>query len=118
MSETIDNGLVGNEWAGEQGRLWLANLAKFEGMIMPVGAALVKRAAFRPGENVLDLGCGGGPTTITIARCVSPGGSATGASAGVNARWRGTSPWSRAPVVTISVYSHVCREMKRCSERQ
>jgi SAM-dependent methyltransferase len=78
MSETIEQGVSASEWAGEQGRIWLANLARFEGMIMPVGAALVKRADFRPGENVLDLGCGGGPTTITIARCVSPGGSATG----------------------------------------
>ncbi len=78
MSETVEQGLLGNEWAGEQGRLWLDNLAKFEGMIAPVGAALIKHAAFRVGENVLDLGCGGGGTTITIARCVSPGGSATG----------------------------------------
>lgn len=66
------------DWSGEMGRTWLANLAKFEGMILPVGAALIKHAGFRPGENVLDLGCGGGATTITIARCVSPGGSATG----------------------------------------
>lgn len=78
MSETNQNQISANEWAGEQGRLWLANLARFEGMIAPVGTALINHAAFRPGENVLDLGCGGGGTTITIARCVSPGGSATG----------------------------------------
>ena len=78
MSETMDRPASANDWAGEQGRTWLENLAKFEGMILPVGAALIKRAAFRPGETVLDLGCGAGPTTITIARCVSPGGSATG----------------------------------------
>lgn len=78
MSETIDNGLVGNEWAGDQGRIWLANLAKFEGMIAAVGTALVKHAAFRPGENVLDLGCGAGPTTTGIARSVSPTGCVTG----------------------------------------
>jgi SAM-dependent methyltransferase len=78
MSETKDVGINSEEWAGDQGRVWLANLAKFESMIMPVGAALIKHAAYRPGENVLDLGCGAGPTTITIARCVSPGGSATG----------------------------------------
>lgn len=78
MSETTDNGLVGNEWAGDQGRIWLANLAKFEGMIAQVGTALVKHAAFRPGENVLDLGCGAGPTTTGIARSVSPTGCVTG----------------------------------------
>ena len=78
MSETVEQDAPVNEWAGDMGRNWLANLARYEGMILPFGAALINHAGFRPGENVLDLGCGGGPTTITIARCVSPGGSATG----------------------------------------
>jgi SAM-dependent methyltransferase len=79
MSEVAaEEGLRAEDWAGEQGRNWLANLAKFEGMIQPMGAALINHAQFRPGENVVDIGCGGGGTTIAIARCVSPGGSATG----------------------------------------
>jgi len=78
MSETIEQGLSANEWSGDQGRIWLANLARFEGMITQVGAALVKHAGFRPGENVLDLGCGAGPTTTGIARSVSPTGCVTG----------------------------------------
>ncbi|MBO9580681.1 MAG: class I SAM-dependent methyltransferase [Sphingobium sp.] len=78
MSETIERGASANEWSGDQGRVWLANLARFEGMITQVGAALVKHAGFRPGENVLDLGCGAGPTTTGIARSVSPTGCVTG----------------------------------------
>ncbi len=78
MGESARAELSFEEWAGDMGRNWLANLARFEGMIAPVGAALITHAGFRPGENVVDLGCGGGGTTITIARCVSPGGSATG----------------------------------------
>jgi SAM-dependent methyltransferase len=71
-------GLQAEDWAGDMGRNWLANLAKFEGMIQPMGAALIKHAGFVPGEDVIDIGCGGGATTIAIARNVSPGGSATG----------------------------------------
>lgn len=75
---TVEQGLQAEDWAGEMGRNWLANLARFEGMIQPIGAALIKHAGFRPGENVVDIGCGGGATTIALARSVSPGGSATG----------------------------------------
>ncbi|MBO9574421.1 MAG: class I SAM-dependent methyltransferase [Sphingobium sp.] len=78
MSDIAMPGMNVEDWSGEQGRLWLANLSRFEGMIAPVGTALIDHAQFRPGENVVDLGCGGGGTTIAIARCVSPGGSATG----------------------------------------
>jgi len=82
MSDTIESGaaegLQAEDWAGDMGRNWLANLARFEGMIQPVGAVLIKHAGFAPGENVVDIGCGGGGTTMAIARNVSPGGSATG----------------------------------------
>lgn len=78
MSDVVDEGLRAEDWAGDMGRNWLANLARFEGMIQPMGAALIKHAGFQPGEHVIDIGCGGGATTIAIARNVSPGGSATG----------------------------------------
>ncbi|HXF82705.1 MAG TPA: methyltransferase domain-containing protein [bacterium] len=63
----------------------------------------VRGARLRPGEIVIDLGCGGGIDTILAARAVAPGGTAIGldllpemltvaarnaASAGVtNVRW-------------------------------
>ncbi len=68
----------GEDWAGETGRNWLANLQKFESMIAPIGAELITHARFKPGEHVIDIGCGGGGTTMSIARSVSPGGHATG----------------------------------------
>ncbi len=43
---------------------------KFE----PITAAVVRRAALRPGENVVDLGCGTGAITLEAARAVMPGG--------------------------------------------
>jgi len=65
-------------WAGPSGQRWLANVDRFEATIQPIGDALVARAGFRPGEHVLDIGCGGGATSIDIARRVAPGGSVTG----------------------------------------
>ncbi|MCJ2177701.1 class I SAM-dependent methyltransferase [Novosphingobium album (ex Hu et al. 2023)] len=66
------------DWAGEMGARWLANLKGFEGTIAPMGEALLARAAFAPRERVIDLGCGGGATSIGIAAAVAPGGSVLG----------------------------------------
>ena len=44
----------------------------------PLGAALVERAAVRPGEAVLDLGCGRGACLFPAARATGPGGSVLG----------------------------------------
>jgi SAM-dependent methyltransferase len=60
------------------GARWLASLDRFEGMIAPIGAALLAQAAYRAGERVLDLGCGGGATTLAIADAVGPDGAAVG----------------------------------------
>jgi ubiquinone/menaquinone biosynthesis C-methylase UbiE len=78
MSETGAEALKGEDWAGEMGGRWLASLDRFEGMIAPIGAALLARADYRPGDRVLDLGCGGGATTRAIAEAVGPGGAAVG----------------------------------------
>jgi len=66
------------DWAGEMGARWLANLNEFEATIAPIGEALLSHAAFAPGERVIDLGCGGAATTIAIARAVAPEGCALG----------------------------------------
>lgn len=74
----ITDSLHAEDWAGEMGERWLANLDRFESMISPVGDALLRRAAYGPGERVIDVGCGGGATTRAIARAVLPGGSVLG----------------------------------------
>ena len=76
--ESSPETLKGEDWAGEMGAKWLANLARFEGMIAPIGEALLKQASFKPGERVLDIGCGGGGTTIAIAQAVAPSGEVLG----------------------------------------
>jgi SAM-dependent methyltransferase len=70
--------LEAEDWAGAMGAKWLANIDRFESMIAPVGEAFLKRAAFRPGERVIDIGCGGGGTSIAIGAEVAPDGSVLG----------------------------------------
>ena len=76
--ESSPETLKGEDWAGEMGAKWLANLAGFEDMIAPIGEALLKQADYKPGERVLDIGCGGGATTIAIAQAVAPSGEVLG----------------------------------------
>ena len=67
-----------SEWAGSMGERWLAHVDQFESMISEVGAALIDKAKFRPGERVIDVGCGGGGTSLEISKRVGPQGSVTG----------------------------------------
>ena len=66
------------DWAGEMGLKWLANLDPFEQMIAPIGEAFLLHANVEPGETVIDLGCGGGATTLAIADLVAPSGKVMG----------------------------------------
>ncbi len=70
--------LQGEDWAGEMGARWLAHIDHFESMIAPIGEALLSEADYQPGERVIDLGCGGGATTLAIAGAVGPDGEAVG----------------------------------------
>jgi SAM-dependent methyltransferase len=72
------NELKGEDWAGEMGRKWLTHIDRFEGMIAPIGDALLARAAIVPGERVIDLGCGGGLTSLAAARAIGPEGAVLG----------------------------------------
>jgi ubiquinone/menaquinone biosynthesis C-methylase UbiE len=78
MTDTAPEALKGEDWAGDMGARWLANLDRFEGMIAPIGGALLAQAGYQAGERVLDLGCGGGATTLAIAEAVGPEGAAVG----------------------------------------
>jgi len=66
------------DWAGEMGLKWLASLSLFEEMIAPIGDALLARADYQDGETVIDLGCGGGATTLAIASAIAPSGKVMG----------------------------------------
>lgn len=66
------------DWAGEMGARWLANLSGFENTIAPAGEALLAHAAYQPGERVVDIGFGGGATSLAIAQAVAPKGEVVG----------------------------------------
>jgi SAM-dependent methyltransferase len=59
-------------WNGQGGRTWVARQAHTDSILSPVSAALLSRAAARPGEDVVDVGCGCGASTLDIARSVGP----------------------------------------------
>jgi ubiquinone/menaquinone biosynthesis C-methylase UbiE len=64
------NSKVGDTWARMQDRL--------DAAFTPITAALLTLAAPQPGEDVLDVGCGSGETTLALAAAVGDDGSALG----------------------------------------
>ena len=65
-------------WDGPGGEHWVAEADRYSRMTGPLGEVLVEAADPRPGERVLDIGCGMGATTLAAAERVLPGGSALG----------------------------------------
>jgi SAM-dependent methyltransferase len=57
---------------------WLASAPARERQLAPISEALFAHAALRPGERVLDVGVGTGPTAATAREAVQPDGTVTG----------------------------------------
>ena len=65
-------------WNGPTGRRWVERQEQQDALLSPITAALLTHAAARPGEHVIDIGCGCGETTIALGRRVLPGGGVVG----------------------------------------
>lgn len=66
------------EVAAHFGATWLAHVDLVEAQLAPVDDVLLARAELRPGESVVDIGCGRGPTARSAAEQVAPGGRVVG----------------------------------------
>ena len=67
------------DWDDERTRRWLAHADEREQQLAPVSDALFDAARLQPGERVLDVGCGTGPTTERAAALVGSDGRIVGA---------------------------------------
>jgi len=65
-------------WTSEAAEKWLSRVDELEKAAAPVRDLLLKRANLQPGERVLDVGCGSGPSTAAAAEAVCPHGVVTG----------------------------------------
>lgn len=79
MTETsLANAQQIEYWNAITGPKWVALTDLIDAQIAPIGLAAIDAAAPRPGERVLDVGCGCGPTTLELARRVGASGSVSG----------------------------------------
>src|SRR5258708_24658662 len=65
-------------WNGPHGKLWAKEQEKRDRDHAPMTEAGLALAAPKPGEFVLDIGCGSGTTTLKLAARVAPSGEAVG----------------------------------------
>ncbi len=66
------------DWNGAMGRLWAERQREIDAVVVPFGVAALATAAPKAGEQVIDVGCGCGDTTIEIARIVGERGHVLG----------------------------------------
>ncbi len=66
-----------DEWRGRTGQEWARRDDALERLLGPAGQEGVSELAARPGERILDLGCGSGASTAALAMGVGEGGHVT-----------------------------------------
>lgn len=65
-------------WNDAAGRTWADLQDRIDRQIRPLGLAAMDRLDPRPGERVLDVGCGCGDSSLELARRVGPEGEVLG----------------------------------------
>jgi SAM-dependent methyltransferase len=72
------NAVQAQRWNGDTGRRWIAQRERHAAVRQRLTPHLLRAAAIRPGDRVLDVGCGCGEVTVALARAARPGGSVDG----------------------------------------
>ncbi len=65
-------------WNGNVGDTWAAQQERLDRQLDPLGRAALAALAPRPGEQILDVGCGSGQTTLQLGEAVGPTGRVVG----------------------------------------
>lgn len=65
-------------WNEEAGPKWVQIESQLDAQIGPIGEHMIELADPKPGERVLDVGCGCGGTSLSFAKRVAPTGRVTG----------------------------------------
>ena len=65
-------------WNGAGGRNWVRRQQGQDAILAPISQAAIERATVRPGERVVDIGCGTGATSIELGERVGPSGHVLG----------------------------------------
>lgn len=78
VAGAMDNSDQSAFWNGAGGEKWLSQADRLEPGLAPFGEAAMAAARPRPGERVIDLGCGPGSTSAALARQVGESGAVLG----------------------------------------
>lgn len=77
MTTAVANVEAERYWS-DRAATWLEDQDALEVFGGAPGEAAMDRLAPRPGERILDIGCGGGVTTVALGQRVAPGGTVLG----------------------------------------
>ena len=74
----VPNAEQASYWDGDAGRHWVAEAERYDAINRRFGERVVEALGARPGEHVLDVGCGNGAVALDVASKVAPDGEVLG----------------------------------------